>query len=173
MHGYGDDESAWLEVGRANCIADNLLAQKKMQPMIIAMPYGHPLPIELGVAFDDYADRNMVPMEKDVLQDLLPYRQRALPDQAGTRESSHRGVVDGRRPVVDHWAQALGPVRLGRWIQFSRSARETLTSNSPVSLSDVAATNKQLKLLWIGCGEDDFLLERNQQFIEWLKRPRH
>ena len=29
MHGYGDDESAWLEVGRANWIADNLIAQDK------------------------------------------------------------------------------------------------------------------------------------------------
>ena len=57
MHGYGDDESAWIEVGRAHRIADNLLARQKMKPMIIAMPYGHPLPIELRSSFDDYSSR--------------------------------------------------------------------------------------------------------------------
>ena len=44
MHGYGDDESAWLEVGRAHWIADNLIAQGKTVPLVIVMPYGHALP---------------------------------------------------------------------------------------------------------------------------------
>ena len=30
-------------------------------------------------------------------------------------------------------------------------------------------TNKKLKLLWIGCGKDDFLLKRNEEFIALLK----
>ncbi|MHC4121855.1 MAG: alpha/beta hydrolase, partial [Planctomycetota bacterium] len=41
FHGFGDDESAWTLVGRANVIADNLIAQKKARPLIIVMPYGH------------------------------------------------------------------------------------------------------------------------------------
>ena len=29
--------------------------------------------------------------------------------------------------------------------------------------------NQKLKLLWIGCGKDDFLLQRNEEFIAILK----
>ena len=37
------------------------------------------------------------------------------------------------------------------------------------ALDDPAAANRKLKLLWIGCGRDDFLLERNEEFIAMLK----
>jgi enterochelin esterase family protein len=30
-------------------------------------------------------------------------------------------------------------------------------------------TNERLKLLWIGCGKEDFLLTRNEEFIDQLK----
>ena len=37
------------------------------------------------------------------------------------------------------------------------------------ALDSVQATNKKLKLLWIACGKDDFLLKRNEDFIALLK----
>jgi enterochelin esterase family protein len=40
MHGSGDTETAWTETGRANVIADNLLAEGRMRPMLIVMPNG-------------------------------------------------------------------------------------------------------------------------------------
>ena len=27
-----------------------------------------------------------------------------------------------------------------------------------------------LRMLWVGCGKEDFLLERNQVFIQWLEQ---
>jgi len=36
------------------------------------------------------------------------------------------------------------------------------------ALTDPQATNKKLKLLWVACGKDDFLLQQNQQFDELL-----
>ncbi|RYY56101.1 MAG: esterase, partial [Chitinophagaceae bacterium] len=48
IHGGSDTEETWTKVGRANFIADNLIAQGKATPMIIVMPYGnvrpHPMP---------------------------------------------------------------------------------------------------------------------------------
>ena len=35
-------------------------------------------------------------------------------------------------------------------------------------LGHLPETNSRLKLLWIGCGKDDFLVERNQKFAQWL-----
>jgi enterochelin esterase family protein len=41
LHGGGGDEDAWLTMGRANIILDNLIAQGKAKPMIVVMPNGN------------------------------------------------------------------------------------------------------------------------------------
>lgn len=171
LHGYGDDESAWLEVGRVNFIMDNLLAGDKMVPMVVAMPYGHPLPIELKAEFDHYAERNIKLMERDVLNDLIPYVTR------------HYRVADDRqqRAIVGlsmggGQSLTIGLQHLDRfaWIGgFSSAAPQgDLDRQFADLIRDVAVTNQRLKLLWIGCGKDDFLLKRNRQFVRWLTDKR-
>jgi enterochelin esterase family protein len=41
LHGGGGDEEAWLTMGRANIIIDNLIAAGKAKPMIVVMPNGN------------------------------------------------------------------------------------------------------------------------------------
>jgi enterochelin esterase family protein len=41
LHGWSDTTSAWTEVGEANFIFDNLIAQQKARPMIVVMPNGY------------------------------------------------------------------------------------------------------------------------------------
>jgi enterochelin esterase-like enzyme len=41
LHGAGDCDDSWTSVGRAGFILDNLIAGKKIKPMIVAMPAGH------------------------------------------------------------------------------------------------------------------------------------
>jgi len=41
LHGMGGDEEAWMTLGRASQILDNLIAQGKAKPMIVIMPNGH------------------------------------------------------------------------------------------------------------------------------------
>ena len=44
-HGGGEDETSWVEQGRANFIMDNLIAEDKARPMILVMDWGQvPLP---------------------------------------------------------------------------------------------------------------------------------
>ena len=38
LHGSGDNADSWATVGNLNFIADNLIAEKKMTPMVIVMP---------------------------------------------------------------------------------------------------------------------------------------
>ena len=42
LHGSGGDENAWLELGRTARIMDNLIAEGKIQPMLVVMPNGNP-----------------------------------------------------------------------------------------------------------------------------------
>ncbi len=41
LHGAGGDEEAWNELGRASQIMDNLIAQGRVEPMIVVMPNGN------------------------------------------------------------------------------------------------------------------------------------
>src|SRR5690242_13083803 len=40
QHGWGEDETAWFNQGRANLIMDNLIAEGKTRPFIIVTTYG-------------------------------------------------------------------------------------------------------------------------------------
>lgn len=40
QHGWGEDETAWSNQGRANLIMDNLIAEGKTKPFLIVMTYG-------------------------------------------------------------------------------------------------------------------------------------
>src|SRR5262249_18524147 len=40
QHGWGEDETAWWNQGRANLIMDNLLAEGKTNPFLIVITYG-------------------------------------------------------------------------------------------------------------------------------------
>jgi len=41
LHGGGGDEDAWVTMGRANVILDNMIAAGKAKPMIVVMPNGN------------------------------------------------------------------------------------------------------------------------------------
>jgi enterochelin esterase family protein len=44
LHGAGGDESGWTENGRVNLILDNLIADGKLKPLVVVMPYGNAYP---------------------------------------------------------------------------------------------------------------------------------
>ena len=87
LHGWGGDESEWIESGRAAQIMDNLLAEHKVVPMIVVMPNGHhdrqaipdvappastSLLAPLPPAGYDPA-RSVTDIPKSVVDDLVPY----------------------------------------------------------------------------------------------------
>jgi enterochelin esterase family protein len=87
LHGYTDDEYGWVDVGKATVIADNLLAQGLIDPMIIVMPYGQrspdALPYEaIGPGFREE-------FETEVLTEIIP-----------AVETTYRVVPDARHRAI-------------------------------------------------------------------------
>ena len=69
QHGHGENEIGWTASGKVNFIADNLIAQKSMTPMIIVMSNGM-------VQTEDENGNRMVDFkqfETQLLQDIIPY----------------------------------------------------------------------------------------------------
>jgi enterochelin esterase-like enzyme len=65
FHGSNDIAGGWVLAGQANFILDNLIAEKKAEPMIVVMPFGHAVP------FGARGDNNKL-YEEYVLQDVMP-----------------------------------------------------------------------------------------------------
>src|SRR5688572_10375583 len=41
LHGAGSNETSWTERGKAHVILDNLIADGKLKPLIVVMPFGY------------------------------------------------------------------------------------------------------------------------------------
>ncbi len=77
IHGGGDNDASWPGVGCAGTILDNLLAEGKMQPMVVVMPNG-------SIATKNLMDE--VPLfEQDLITSIIPFIEanyRVLTDKA-------------------------------------------------------------------------------------------
>lgn len=161
QHGSGDNQATWTVHGKAHWIFDNLLAQGRAQPMVVVMMDGH---AAVGGGSGGFTN-NTVAFERDLLDDVMPFVEatyRVKPDAA------QRGIVGLSMGGGQSLTIGLNHLDRFAWVGgFSSSvpAKDTVAS----ALSDSTATNGKLKLLWIACGKDDFLLQRNQEFIALLK----
>ena len=69
QHGWGEDETAWFNQGRANLIMDNLIAEGKIQPFIIVMTYGMTNEIKFG----GLRNFDITPFQTVLVDELIPY----------------------------------------------------------------------------------------------------
>lgn len=95
LHGWGGDETEWLELGRTAQIMDNLLAAHKIVPMIVVMPNGH-------------HDRHAVPdiSEPPSIAQLAPLPPRGY-DIAPSITDIGKSVVADLVPYVDEHFRTL------------------------------------------------------------------
>lgn len=170
LHGSGDTERAWTETGRAHLVADNLLAAGEAKPAIIVMPHGH-------AVRDDSRDgvasgvENQRAYERELTEQVMPWIERRYRVKEGPGNTAIAGLSMGGGQSL-----AIGlrnPERFG-WVGAFSSAiyasdAEALAERYPEVAMDPEGVNERLRLLWIACGRDDFLLEQNQRFIGWLE----
>ena len=80
FHGFSDDASGWSVVGKAHVILDNLIAQKKVKPMMIVMTLGYGVPdfVTRGGNFRDRdrSTKNFTLFRQSVLEEVMPMVER-------------------------------------------------------------------------------------------------
>ena len=164
QHGSGDNEQTWVVHGKAHWILDNLIAQNKARPLIVLMINGHPLgpyPREAG------GDRTaaMEAFSRELFEDAVPLTEARYRVQ---KDATHRAIAG---LSMGGWhALSIGLAHLDRFSAIGAfSAAPPEESFVAPAFADVAGTNQHLKLLWIAVGQDDFLRERNEQFVARLK----
>jgi enterochelin esterase family protein len=161
QHGSGDNQDTWVAHGKAHWILDNLIAEKRARPMVVVMLDGHTA-VAGGAGGPQ---NNTVLFERDLLEDVLPMVEKAYRLKSG---AEHRGIVGLSMGGGQSLTIGLNHSDRFAWVGGFSAAVPSKESVA-TAMDHADTTNGRLKLLWIACGKDDFLLRRNEDFIGLLK----
>jgi enterochelin esterase-like enzyme len=165
LHGIGGDEKEWLNGGNPQLILDNLYADNKIQPMIVVMPNGRAMK-------DDRATGNvMAPdkvaafatFEQDLLVDLIPFIESKYPALKDRENRAIAGLSMGGGQSLNF---GLGNPDKFAWVGGFSSAPNTKLPE--VLMPDPEKAKKNLKLLFISCGDNDRLISFSKRTHDYL-----
>lgn len=166
MHGAGGTESSWYTAGRANIILDNLIAQRRAEPMVVVMPYGRPGPsrtIDPSVPGAASGLPGDVVFPNDVVEDVLPFIEKNYRVMANADARAIAGLSMGGNQTLHvglnhldtfHYIGAFSPVIFNQSVEADHQP----------AFADVVATNRRLKVFFVYCGTEDTLFESNRSF---------
>jgi enterochelin esterase family protein len=158
FHGSGDTSRAWTWPGYANLILDNLLAEGEAVPMIVVMPWGHTLPE--GTPRSQRGGNNER-YEEYILKEVIPMVESQYRTAKGRDNWAISGLSMGGGQALQ-----IGFGNLDRFSAigaFSAAVPRDFEERYAGLLADPDELNNKLGLLWIACGEDDFILDRSER----------
>lgn len=170
ISGTTDTEETWFRAGRMNFILDNLIAQKKAVPMVVVMPYGNmmmgtppptsPQAAEMYRVFND-----------ELLGDIIP-----------EVEANYRVHTDREKRAIAGFSRGGGQALFTAFNRLDKFAwvgsysayltPEVCNRHFADIVSKPEETNRQLKLLWLGVGKEDFLYPQADEFDRFLKEKK-
>lgn len=159
IHGGSDTEETWTKVGKANFIADNLIAQGKAKPMIIVMPYGNVRPAP------------MPDFTKDVANDIIPFIEANYPVKTGSENRAVAGFSVGGGQTLN--IGFTNTDKFGYICSYAPfTATEEFKKNFDNWTPNADLINKQVKLFTISVGTDDFLYESVKKNIAMFEEKK-
>lgn len=167
ISGTTDTEEVYFKVGRANFILDNLIASGKAEPMIVVMPYGNP-----AAYFKPGTELPKIDLFSEMLmKDIIPYvdkNYRTINDRLG------RGIGGFSRGGAQALRNGLMNTDRFAWIcsYSSGISANDFEKNYKAFYENPDKTNKDMKLLWLGVGNSDFLYNLATDFDDVLTKHR-
>ena len=177
LHGAGGDEEAWIELGRASQILDNLIALGKAQPMIVVMPNGN---VSQGAAPGEgvrgyYKPQFMVPgtmngRYEETFMDIVSFVEEKYRVKADKANRAIAGLSMGgfhSLHISRYYPQTFDYMGL-----FSAAIIPPQDAGSKVYKDIDASLKVQMengyKLYLIAIGKTDFLYENVTEYREKL-----
>lgn len=178
ISGTTDTEETWFKVGHTNFILDNLIAEGKAKPMIVVMPYGNPMarvseqtgqpkPADPPRESPDAANSAKI-FEDDLVKNIIPYVEK---NYRAIADKDSRAIGGFSRGGGQTLRTAFANMDTFSWICCYSAflSPQLMESNYKHIYGNPEKTNKQLKLLWVSVGRDDFLYSGTVEFMDFLK----
>jgi enterochelin esterase-like enzyme len=170
LHGLSQGAGDWTEMGEANFILDNLIAQGKAKPMVVVMPLGYgDMALLAKTPTDPDFDRAAAAstsLFRDVLMTEIVPRVEAEYRVVKTRSGrAVAGASMGGFESLDFGLNSAGKDGTGSFAWVGGFSAPAQSISLPAANGEAA----QLRLLWISCGTADPLLEPNRKFVGQLK----
>ena len=172
IHGMTDTYETWFKVGHVNNILDNLIAQGLAKRMIVVMPYANPYPemMRQGLA-DRYDAMDTDRVAAEIINDVKPFIEANYKVRTSARDRAVAGFSLGGRQALATVFTGLGHPKDFAWVCAMAPAifgNEYETNFSNGTYVPVNTLNKSYKLIWIGTGTSDFLIEASRGLDGYL-----
>jgi enterochelin esterase-like enzyme len=193
LHGYTDDESAWIQFGEVNLAADQAIRTREIPPMIIVMP-------DAGVTWYINNYDSSVRYEDFFFQEFIPhiednYRIRKKKEFRGVAGLSMGGygslIYALRHPYMftacapfsaairteaevinqtgERWDRVEGSV-FGPGLKGESRITEHWKAYNPIHIVTQSDPDRIMQVkYYLDCGDDDFLYRGNAEFHILLK----
>ncbi len=172
LHGIGGNErEEWVKGGVANVVLDNLIADGKIEPMVVIFPNGNATAEPNadgggrgrggpGGGFGGWGK----PFEDDLLKDIIPYIEANYSVLADREHRAVTGLSMGGGQALNI---GLSNLDVFAWVGGFSSAPNT--SPPEQLMADPEKAKEQLKLLYVSCGNKDGLIRVSQGVRAYLK----
>lgn len=155
QHGSFEDETGWSSQGKANLILDNLIAEKKAEPMIIVMDNGYAFkpgettgshsPSRPAMVFEEVLINEVIPMIDGRFRTLSDRENRAIAGLSMGANQTMRIIMNN----LDKFAYYGGFSGTSNYPRTDAINVETFLNGQ---FSDGEKINDQIKVLWLGLG---------------------
>jgi enterochelin esterase-like enzyme len=164
LHGIGGDEREWQRFATPNVLLDDLLAEQKVVAMIVVMPNGRAQENDRAEGDVFRSGPAFAKFERDLLEDVIPAIEARYSVQADREHRALAGLSMGGGQSLNF---GLAHLDTFAWIGGFSSAPNTKPPQQLVP--DPAVAARQLKLLWLACGNKDGLIRISQELHAYLK----
>lgn len=180
LHGLTENAESWFTTGKANFIIDNLIAEGKVEPMLIVCPLGYGdtknITEGYGGPFETFTE--------SLLQEIVPFVEKNYHVGTSAKERAISGLSMGGGQSL--YIGLNYPDQFGYVGGFSPAVvmygmnRDRSTVQNPELLLDStlfqtvfpdinSKLNNDLALLYIATGEEDGEFAFSMEFKLWLK----
>jgi enterochelin esterase-like enzyme len=180
LHGYGDDQTGWVQFGEVQFIADKAINEGKATPMVIIMPdanagkVGYVNDFKGEWRYEDFFFKELMPFVEKTFRIKGEKDYRAIAGLSMGGEGTfiyalhHPELFSSACPL----SAATGPANVDEMEKYilwqaakgiSGSDKEQYYNNYSVVnlINNISEKDKKAVRWYIDCGDDDFLFEGN------------
>ena len=186
LHGIGGNDREWQRACRADNVLDNLIADGKIQPMIVVFPNGNASVtadagagargagaggrrcggVAAGGGFEGWGK----PFENDLIKDIIPYIESHYSVYTDREHRALAGLSMGGGQSLNIGMYNIDTFAyVGGFSSAPNTNKFGGMNNDVEFLPDPVAAKEKLKLLWIACGNRDGLIRVSQGVHNYLK----